>query len=90
MSNGAISVQHIRSKGIFPTSGRDFFVLNSTLQNNREIISASTSLPNDLFPASKRFVRGKVFLNGFHIKKLPNNEASVHSILIEDNNDNAI
>lgn len=90
MSNGAISVQHIRSKGIFPTSGRDFFVLNAALQNNREIISASTSLPNDLFPATKGFVRGKVFLNGFHIKKLPNNEALVHIILTEDYHDHSI
>eukprot|EP01038_Epipyxis_sp_PR26KG_P012645 gene12645-16953_t len=63
------NVRRVCFKAVWPTAPRDFVICSTWHENpDGSILIATTSVPDEMCPPEKSFVRGSIQISGYHIQ----------------------
>lgn len=69
-----VGILHLQYKAVWPTSGRDFVLVNFQGRvNDKTLIQGGTSIVDPRVPEDKAYVRGDCIVGGYVIKKVEGN-----------------
>jgi len=79
-----IQLLHYVYKAPFPVKSRDFSLKRFVYQSDTECLICGISVVDEDLPEMKKYIRGKIFIPGYHLETLPEGETRITSIVSLD------